>query len=234
MSSEKSWTAGNPAWLVSYIRPHFPREILQKVGAWDPFNVTEDADLGIRLARFGYRSATIFSRTYEEAPVTFRQWLPQRRRWIKGWMQTSLLCVSGRVPAALRLPRRQILAVHGIMTAGVLGLLFYPVSFAVLGATAISLGRGYYPSTPGSAILLALNFINLAAILVGAAISALRGLRGAGALRLAWLIPSLPIYWALMSFAAWQALFQLFRAPSMWEKTTHGVAGDRQTPGASA
>jgi len=66
---------------------HFPRALLEKVAAWDPYNVTEDADLGIRLARFGYRSATIASRTYEEAPVTFRQWLPQRRRWIKGWMR---------------------------------------------------------------------------------------------------------------------------------------------------
>ena len=56
---------------------HFPRAVLERVAAWDPFNVTEDADLGIRLARFGYRTATIVSRTYEEAPVTFRQWLPQ-------------------------------------------------------------------------------------------------------------------------------------------------------------
>ncbi len=63
---------------------HFPRAVLEKVGAWDPFNVTEDADLGIRLARFGYPCATIQSHTFEEAPVTFRQWLPQRRRWIKG------------------------------------------------------------------------------------------------------------------------------------------------------
>jgi hypothetical protein len=66
---------------------HFPRAVLEKVAAWDPFNVTEDADLGIRLARFGYSTATITSRTYEEAPVTFRQWLPQRRRWIKGWIR---------------------------------------------------------------------------------------------------------------------------------------------------
>ena len=61
--------------------------------------MTEDADLGIRLARFGYRTATILSRTYEEAPVTFRQWLPQRRRWIKGWMQTVALCLGTRHPA---------------------------------------------------------------------------------------------------------------------------------------
>jgi hypothetical protein len=79
-----SWGAPLPLGGTSN---HFPREVLEKVGAWDPFNVTEDADLGVRLARFGFQSATILSRTYEEAPVTFRQWLPQRRRWIKGWMR---------------------------------------------------------------------------------------------------------------------------------------------------
>ena len=99
----------------------------RRSAAWDPFNVTEDADLGIRLARFGYRTATILSRTYEEAPVTFRQWLPQRRRWIKGWMQTVALCLGRAHPAGpAAAARASSLAVHGILTAGVLGLLLYP------------------------------------------------------------------------------------------------------------
>jgi cellulose synthase/poly-beta-1,6-N-acetylglucosamine synthase-like glycosyltransferase len=65
---------------------HFRMDALREVGGWDPFNVTEDADLGIRLARFGFRSGVIESATWEEAPVTLRQWLPQRTRWFKGWM----------------------------------------------------------------------------------------------------------------------------------------------------
>jgi hypothetical protein len=125
---------------------HFPRRVIEAVGAWDPFNVTEDADLGIRLARFGYRVATIRSRTYEEAPVTFSQWLPQRRRWIKGWIQTSLLCLGRGVPRGLRLPLRQNLAVHGIMTGGVLGLLLYPVSFLVIATFAATLWQGEWPA----------------------------------------------------------------------------------------
>jgi len=209
---------------------HFPRRVLEKVGAWDPYNVTEDADLGIRLARFGYQSATILSRTYEEAPVTFRQWLPQRRRWIKGWMQTAILCLAGRAPAALRLSRRENLAVHGIITAGVLGLLFYPLSFLVIGSAVLAIIRDDGPTTLLASVLLGVNLINLAAILTAAAISGLRGLRATGALHLAGLILLLPAYWALMSLAAWQALFQLFRAPSKWEKTPHGVARDRRTP----
>jgi cellulose synthase/poly-beta-1,6-N-acetylglucosamine synthase-like glycosyltransferase len=70
---------------------HFRTEALRKVGGWDPYNVTEDADLGMRLARFGYRSATIASSTYEEAPADCRRWLGQRTRWFKGWMQTWLV-----------------------------------------------------------------------------------------------------------------------------------------------
>ena len=70
---------------------HFRTAVLREVGAWDPYNVTEDADLGMRLARFGYRTAVIASTTYEEAPARFGPWLRQRTRWFKGWMQTWLV-----------------------------------------------------------------------------------------------------------------------------------------------
>jgi hypothetical protein len=65
---------------------HFRTDVLRKVGGWDPFNVTEDADLGMRLARFGYRTSVIDSTTWEEAPVALAQWLRQRTRWFKGWL----------------------------------------------------------------------------------------------------------------------------------------------------
>ncbi len=67
---------------------HFHTATLRAVGAWDPYNVTEDADIGMRLARFGYRAAMIASTTYEEAPAQLGPWLRQRTRWFKGWMRT--------------------------------------------------------------------------------------------------------------------------------------------------
>lgn len=204
--------------------------MLEKVGAWDPYNVTEDADLGVRLARFGYPSATIYSRTYEEAPVTFRQWLPQRRRWIKGWMQTVAVLLGRDVSRGLRLPLRQQLAVHGILTAGVVGLLLYPASLVVAATAIAAIAGGHYPGDLLSRALLALNIGNAAAVLLAAAVSALRGLAAARILHLARNVPLLPLYWALMSLAAWQALFQIFRQPSAWEKTTHGVARRRRAP----
>ena len=66
---------------------HFHTATLRAVGAWDPYNVTEDADLGMRLARLGYRAAMIASTTYEEAAAQFGPWLRQRTRWFKGWMR---------------------------------------------------------------------------------------------------------------------------------------------------
>jgi glycosyltransferase XagB len=78
---------------------HFRTAILRAAGGWDPYNVTEDADLGMRLARFGYRAGVIDSTTYEEAPAQFGPWLRQRTRWFKGWMQTWL--VHMREPARL-------------------------------------------------------------------------------------------------------------------------------------
>jgi hypothetical protein len=76
---------------------HFRVDILRQVGGWDPFNVTEDADLGMRLARFGHRTGTIDSLTWEEAPVGYWQWMQQRTRWFKGWLhpvkQASLVVI---------------------------------------------------------------------------------------------------------------------------------------------
>ena len=68
---------------------HFRTTALRAVGGWDAYNVTEDADLGMRLARLGYRCGVIESTTYEEAPADARAWLSQRTRWFKGWMPLS-------------------------------------------------------------------------------------------------------------------------------------------------
>jgi cellulose synthase/poly-beta-1,6-N-acetylglucosamine synthase-like glycosyltransferase len=73
---------------------HFRTAVLRKIGAWDPYNLTEDADLGMRLARLGYRTAVIQSTTYEEAPAHLRSWLHQRTRWFKGWVRpVNFLCL---------------------------------------------------------------------------------------------------------------------------------------------
>ncbi len=70
---------------------HFRTQVLRDIGGWDAFNVTEDADIGIRLAQLGYCVSMIPSTTYEEAPASLGPWLRQRSRWLKGHMQTWLV-----------------------------------------------------------------------------------------------------------------------------------------------
>ena len=213
---------------------HFPRRVLQKVGAWDPFNVTEDADLGLRIARSGYRIGMIASRTYEEAPLRLAQWLPQRRRWLKGWMQTVLVTLDRRDRSFRHFTWCGALLVHGLLTGGIVSLMAYPLMFAwpLVVFAMPGLWRGL--DTPAFHALIALSLINVGGFVVAALVSALRGLSAIGNLRLALLLPTLPVYYLLMSFATWQALGQLFRAPSKWEKTAHGISKNRRTPGASA
>jgi len=101
--------------------------------AWDPFNVTEDADLGLRLARNGYRCQVIRSTTYEEAPARFMFWLRQRTRWLKGFVQTWL--VHMRVPSALwrELGPRGFLAFQIMVGGTVLSALAHPWFYVLAG-----------------------------------------------------------------------------------------------------
>ena len=81
------WLSGRRALLpLGGTSNHFRVEALEEVGGWDPYNVTEDADLGLRLVRFGYHTATISLPTLEDAPESLSVWLPQRTRWFKGWL----------------------------------------------------------------------------------------------------------------------------------------------------
>jgi len=105
---------------------HFRASALRWLMAWDAFNVTEDADLGIRLARSGYRCQVVASTTHEEAPARLMCWLRQRTRWLKGYVQTWL--VHMRSPAALwrELGPRGFLAFQIMVGGTVLSALAHP------------------------------------------------------------------------------------------------------------
>jgi glycosyltransferase XagB len=109
---------------------HFRASALKWLMAWDPFNVTEDADLGVRLARNGYRCLMLRSTTYEEAPSAFMNWLRQRTRWLKGYVQTWL--VHMRDPKALwrELGPRGFLAFQIMVAGTVLSALVHPWFYA--------------------------------------------------------------------------------------------------------
>ena len=201
---------------------HFRVAALKWLLAWDPFNVTEDADLGTRLARSGYRCAVINSTTYEEAPARFGSWVRQRTRWLKGFVQTWL--VHMREPRALwrELGPRGFLAFQVMVGGTILSALVHPWFYVLLGG---EMAGGDLLARPTS--LMAAPFWAVAwfALLTGYAAAmalALLAARRRGLKSLLWHVPLMPLYWLLISAAAYRALWQFVTAPFKWEKTEHG------------
>jgi cellulose synthase/poly-beta-1,6-N-acetylglucosamine synthase-like glycosyltransferase len=208
---------------------HFRTDVLRKVGAWDPHNVTEDADLGIRLSRLGYLSGTLASATYEEAPARLAQWLRQRTRWYKGWMQTWL--VHMRRPGQLlrELGPAGALTFQLLLAGNVLSALVHPLFMALLAYYLLSLPplRAFGDVPAAVLVYVATLLFGYASNIVLDAI----GLRRRGLLSHAWVLCLTPVYWFLLALAAWRALFQLWRDPTHWEKTEHGLARTSRTAG---
>ena len=209
---------------------HFRREALADCGGWDPHNVTEDADLGIRLARRGWRTGTIASTTWEEAPARLMPWLRQRTRWLKGWMQTY--AVHTRFPEALHkeLGWRGALAVHALLGGLVLSTFVHPVFYVILAAEVVS---GSVLGRPESLMGAGFWHLALANLALGFSVAMLTGLIAVWRRGMRALIPSIltmPLYWLLISVAAYRAAWQLARDPFRWEKTEHGLARTRSRP----
>ncbi len=202
---------------------HFRADALRRVGGWDAWNVTEDADLGLRLARFGRRVATLDSDTGEEAPATLANWFGQRRRWLKGWMQT--LAVHTREPRRLfcDLGAARALAALALMLGAALGGLLGPALAAYALWRALA-GDLFAAQTTLQAIGNALALALLASGFLAIAIPIVLSLRSRGLQRLYPSLPLLPLYYCLVSIAAWAALIDLALWPFHWPKTEHGLA----------
>ncbi|MBI5131687.1 MAG: glycosyltransferase [Rhodopseudomonas palustris] len=202
---------------------HFRVPVLRAIGGWDPYNVTEDADLGFRLARFGYRAAAFASTTFEEAPVTFGNWLPQRARWMKGFIQTGLVHLRHPLRLWRQIGGRGV-ATLGLLVGGhVVGALAYLALLAVAGlalaAESVPLPAWLQPAPPTALHCCAVMAGFVSTIVVGVA-----GLARRGRLRFAPVLLLTPLYWLCLSLAAWRALAQFVWAPYRWDKTEHGVA----------
>ena len=199
---------------------HFPRALLDEVGAWDPFNVTEDADLGIRLARRGWLVGVLDSTTWEEAPETFRSWLSQRTRWLKGWMQTYLVHARQPLRAARELGFVRFAGMHILMGGLILSALVHPWFYALLAADGIFgiLSAADYALPP---VFWWIGIFNLVSgYVTGVGLGCVAVIR-----RRRWRLAAsallMPLYWLLISVAAYRALAQLVTAPYRWEKTEH-------------
>lgn len=207
---------------------HMPTKVWREIGGWDEFNVTEDADLGVRLARHGYRTQILDSITLEEANSDVVNWIRQRSRWYKGYLQTML--VHLRNPVALRdeigtiATLRLINMTGGVPLTSATNLLFwFTMVVWVLGRPTF-VAELFPPLT---------YYICLALFIVGAPLSIFVGLIATQALgkpHLWWAALLAPLYWILQSVAALKALYQLAFRPFFWEKTVHGLTHSADSP----
>ena len=192
---------------------HFRREALSQAFGWDPWNVTEDADLGLRLSRLGYQIAHLPSATYEDAPDTLRDWFMQRRRWIKGWIMTAAVHLESpkQVIAETGWKKFLLLAYHslGLVSA----VLFWPLTLFDL-PYALSTR---IPASFEDTIMLLPLLCSIPAI-VWPFLKA-REIRNHPLSFSIFLC--LPFYFLCMTAAGWAGVWDYLKSPHHWNKTPH-------------
>ncbi|MEJ0059867.1 MAG: glycosyltransferase [Terricaulis sp.] len=199
---------------------HFRVDRLRALHGWDPYNVTEDADLGYRLARAGWRADVIAPPTWEEAPITLGAWLKQRVRWIKGHMQTWLILMRDPFGAAREMGPRAFASMHLVLGGGVAAALLHgPLAITIL-----------------IAAIAPFNLLGLAGFILAlfgysvAVLGALTASALSGDLRHTRASLTMPLYWPLATIAGLWALWQLITRPHFWAKTKHGVSQRARLP----
>jgi cellulose synthase/poly-beta-1,6-N-acetylglucosamine synthase-like glycosyltransferase len=215
---------------------HFKTDVLRKLGAWDPYNVTEDADLGIRLYKENYITKVLDSRTLEEANSQFRNWINQRSRWIKGYMQTWLVHMRHPIRLHHELGIKGFWGAQFMLLSSPLLPLLNPVFWSLLllwHATHAGWIAAFFPGF--------IYYLAAAQLLLGNFLFIYTNLAGTHWVvhdlhrrNETWLSYSLvryglltPFYWVMMSIASFKALWQLIRKPFYWEKTEHGFDQER-------
>ncbi len=200
---------------------HFRKQGLDDLGRWDPYNVTEDADIGIRLARQNLKTEMLDSYTYEEAPIAVKSWIVQRSRWFKGHLQTYL--VHMRQPHKLYkdLGTAKFLKLQLTFGTSIYVPLVNPFLWALMALTLVmpTSFAWLVPSylQPICLFNLVVGNLSFLSIYVIACVKLKKNRYIPYALLM-------PCYWALLSFASWRGLIQLIRKPFQWDKTSHGVS----------
>ncbi|MEM2123662.1 MAG: glycosyltransferase family 2 protein, partial [Candidatus Bathyarchaeia archaeon] len=200
---------------------HFRTQQLKELGGWDPYNMTEDADLGVRISRRGKKTAMLNSYTYEEANSRLRSWIRQRSRWNKGYIQTYLvhmrhprkllkdlgwkrfllfqLTFGGNIYLPLINPLLWAVTISTILVPGLFQFLFFhPLNYIC--AVNLLIGNLVYIGLHMGPFILKKNYTSIP------------------------LAIAIPLYWILISVGCWRGALQLISKPFYWEKTEHGIS----------
>jgi cellulose synthase/poly-beta-1,6-N-acetylglucosamine synthase-like glycosyltransferase len=206
---------------------HLRTAAVRALGGWDAWNVTEDCELGMRLAAAGYRSRTLDSVTWEEAVPVLWRWVRQRSRWVKGFTQTTLVMLRSPIRTARGMGIRRYLAalasVGGVPVVLVTQVVFWTLLWAYVALRAagadVSPIEALFPEPFLSLGMVSLLVGNFAVLLahVGVVYQQER-------YELVRYAVFMPMYWLLTSIGAWRGLAQLIHRPHFWEKTLHGLA----------
>lgn len=186
---------------------HFKVDVLKKIGGWDPYNVTEDADLGYRLFKAGYKVDILESTTLEEAPFTVGRWMNQRMRWVKGHLQTYLVHLRTNGLLKINVGRRGVLGFHLF--------LFFPIMSYIL--QCLALFFIFYQQTNFKLLTL----INYGLWIMLSLFFAIYTLKKCKQKILLKSIILYNFYYFLHSIASICALYKLITKPHHWEKTEH-------------
>ncbi len=199
---------------------HFRTQVVRDVGGWDAWNVSEDADLGMRLHTLGYRMTTVDSVTFTDATDRLRDWIWQRTRWHKGYLLTALIHTRAPLDTVQRFGVRGLVGLMTVVLGTPLQFLVQPV-ISALGISG-SLGfRGLIHAVYADTnVISAIQFATLLIWLIAAYLACVKPRR----IHLL-VVAALPVYWLAHWFAAWRALYQLVTAPFVWEKTAHHANG---------
>lgn len=199
---------------------HFVTARLRELGAWDPFNVTEDADLGVRLHRAGLATRVMDTTTLEEANSEIGNWIRQRSRWCKGYYQTWLVHMRHPFRLLRQLGLKSFVSFN-LVVGGAFVFLLNPIFWALTTAFILTQAEVIQSLFPGFVFYAAASML-----FIGNFTFLYMNLAGAlqrGYFDLAKYALLSPVYWGLMSWAAWKGAIQLVTKPFYWEKTVHGL-----------
>jgi cellulose synthase/poly-beta-1,6-N-acetylglucosamine synthase-like glycosyltransferase len=216
---------------------HFRIEALRRLNGWDPFNLTEDCDLGVRLAREGYRTMVLDSTTWEEANSRLWNWVRQRSRWVKGYVQTHW--VHTRKPGDAFRRHGAWGGMSFLLTVGGLSamLLLNPLYWLMVVLWVILRWKLLYFDFTDETMQAYTVWSKLSWVFFGATVALFQAnilfvfmnVLACYRRKLWRLIPYAllsPLYWVLISLGAWKGFLQLIHKPFYWEKTVHGLQPD--------
>lgn len=206
---------------------YFRREVIEKVGAWDAYNVAEDCDIGIRIYRKGFGSGRMLdTHTWEQSTTTIPTWVRQRTRWIQGFIQTSI--VQLRYPLLLKRELKTwrnfvvfLILVPGNVILNILNI-FQWMMFALWHTTHAPFLQVAYS---GFTLYLAtICFVVGNFFFTFYSMYALYKRKHYSTVPWAMLMFA---YWIMLGIATIRATIHLFLHPYKWDKTAHFISSQK-------